>query len=190
MKSTSLRNTSKPNWKQKILKVISIRPEEVERTSLMFGVYTFNSIGMLWLEQTAIALFLQKFNAEELPIVYVASAITGAGLGFLYTWLQNNFPLRRVFFFVAFLMSIPLVLFRITLEMDYLAGAIILATCFIMRLWLDAEELLSDLNTQVAANQLFNIREIKRTYPSSPVVYFWGMCFLAFPYQFLFIYWA
>ena len=34
-----------------------------------------------------------------------------------------------------------------------------------MRLWLEAVYVLNDLNTSITANQLFNIREIKRTYP-------------------------
>ncbi len=34
-----------------------------------------------------------------------------------------------------------------------------------MRLWLEAIYVLNDLNTSITANQLFNIREIKRTYP-------------------------
>jgi hypothetical protein len=34
-----------------------------------------------------------------------------------------------------------------------------------MRLWLEAVYVLNDLNTAITANQLFNIREIKRTYP-------------------------
>lgn len=40
-----------------------------------------------------------------------------------------------------------------------------IGTIFLLRLWVDAFYVLNDLNTSIAANQLFNIREIKRAYP-------------------------
>jgi len=163
MKSKSTR--SKSEWVQNLLKLLNLRPEEGERTLLMFACYTLTSMGLLWLEQTTIAIFLQGFGAEGLPIIYIASALMGSSLGVLYSWLQNNFPLKRVFVTIALIMSIPLLLFRTGLEIQYFNGAIALGTAFVLRLWMDAEYTLNDLNSQVAANQLFNIREIKRTYP-------------------------
>lgn len=163
MKSKSARGKS--DWSQNILKLLNLRPEEGERTLLMFACYTLTSMGLLWLEQTTIAIFLQGFGAEGLPIIYIASALMGSSLGVLYSWLQNNFPLKRVFVTIALIMSIPLFLFRTGLELQYFNGAIALGTAFVLRLWMDAEYTLNDLNSQVAANQLFNIREIKRTYP-------------------------
>ena len=156
---------SKSTLGQRLLQSVNLRPGEGERTFLMFSFYTLTSVGLLWLEQTTIALFLEGFGAEGLPIIYIASAVMGSGLGVLYSWLQNHLPLRKVFFVIALLMALPLLLFRVGLEIDYFNGAIALATVFMMRLWMDAEEILNDLNSQVAANQLFNIREIKRTYP-------------------------
>ncbi|WP_204102606.1 MULTISPECIES: Npt1/Npt2 family nucleotide transporter [Spirulina sp. CCY15215] len=153
------------DWTKKLLNVVNLRPEEGERTLLMLIAYTITSVGLLWLEQSTIALFLEHFGAEGLPIIYIASALMGSGLGILYSWLQNNFPLKRVFLVVALLMAIPLIFFRIGLEIGSVDGFVVLATVFVLRLWLDAEEILNDLNSQVAANQLFNIREIKRTYP-------------------------
>ena len=151
--------------RQKLRQWVNLRPGEGDRTLLMFSFYTLTSVGLLWLEQTTIALFLEGFGAEGLPLIYIASALMGSGLGVLYSWLQKNFPLKKVFFVIALLMSVPLLFFRVGLEIEYFEGAIAMATVFLMRLWLDAENILNDLNSQVTANQLFNIREIKRTYP-------------------------
>ncbi|MEM9544015.1 MAG: Npt1/Npt2 family nucleotide transporter [Cyanobacteria bacterium P01_E01_bin.42] len=153
------------DWTKKLLNVVNLRPEEGERTLLMLIAYTITSVGLLWLEQSTIALFLERFGAEGLPVIYIASSLMGSGLGILYSWLQNNFPLKRVFLVVALLMAAPLIVFRLGLELGAINGFLVLATIFVLRLWLDAEEILNDLNSQVAANQLFNIREIKRTYP-------------------------
>ncbi|MGK7927224.1 MAG: Npt1/Npt2 family nucleotide transporter [Spirulina sp.] len=153
------------DWTKKLLNVVNLRPEEGERTLLMLIAYTITSVGLLWLEQSTIALFLERFGAEWLPVIYIASALMGSGLGVLYSWLQNNFPLKRVFLVVALLMATPLIVFRAGLELGAINDLIVFITVFVLRLWLDAEEILNDLNSQVAANQLFNIREIKRTYP-------------------------
>ncbi len=153
------------DWVRKILQWVNLRPEEGERTLLMFAFYTATSIGWLWFEYSAVALFLEKYKAEQLPVIYIASALMVSGLGVLYTWLSSILPLRRVLLAISLIAALPLLLLRVGLGVDYLHGFIAFATVFLLRLWTDAVEVLNDLNSQVAANQLFNIREIKRTYP-------------------------
>lgn len=157
---------------QKLLRGVNLRPEESERTFMMFAFYATTSIGLVWLEAVAIALFLEAYGAEEgLPWIYIASAGIGSGLGFLYSQLQRILPLRRVIVVTAMLMATPLLLFWVGLGSDnpiWLGDwrvTVIGVTTFLMRLWLEAIYVLNDLNTSITANQLFNIREIKRTYP-------------------------
>jgi HEAT repeat protein len=152
-------------WGQGFLRWVNLRPEESERTFLMFAFYTTTSIGLLWLETSATALFLKHYGAELLPVIYIASSGLGSGLGFFYSRLQKTLPLRSVLVAIALLMGVPLFLFRVGLEGDYLQSVIVLTTVFLLRLWMDATTVLNDLNTSITANQLFNIREIKRTYP-------------------------
>src|SRR5919199_5249518 len=153
------------SWVRKLLQWVNLRPEEGERTLLMFAFYTATSVGWLWFEYSAVALFLDKYGAERLPLIYIVGALMVSGLGVLYSWLSSLLPMRSVLVAIALLTSLPLLLFRFTLGLDYFDGWIALATVFLIRLWTDAVEVLNDLNSQVAANQLFNIREIKRTYP-------------------------
>jgi HEAT repeat protein len=127
----------------------------------MFAFYTATSIGILWLEVSAAALFLGEYGAESLPWIYIASAGIGTGLGFVYSLMQKFLPLRRVIVVIAVLMAVPLFIFRLGLNPAFLGGY----TVFLMRLWLEAIYVLNELNTSITANQLFNIREIKRTYP-------------------------
>jgi hypothetical protein len=153
------------DWVRKVLQWVNLRPEEGERTLLMFAFYTATSVGWLWFEYSTIALFLEKYGAKWLPAIYVASAVMCAALGVLYSWLQTILPMRTVLVAIAILAALPLLFLRVALGLDYFDGVIALATVFLLRLWTDAVEVLNDLNSQVAANQLFNIREIKRTYP-------------------------
>ncbi|AOX01310.1 MFS transporter [Moorena producens PAL-8-15-08-1] len=153
----------KGNWVRTILGWVNLRPEEGERTLLMFAFHTTTSIGLLWLEYSAIALFLEQYGAKWLPVIYIASSVICSGLGVLYSWLQSILPLRSVLVAIAILAALPLLVFRLGLEIEY--GYITVVTIFLLRLWMDAVYILNDLNSQVTANQLFNIREIKRTYP-------------------------
>jgi HEAT repeat protein len=159
----------KNKFGQQLLRWVNLRQEESERTFLMFAFYTTTSIGLLWLEASTVALFLQQFGAEEgLPWIYIASAGIGSGLGFLYSHLQRLLPLRRVIVITALLMASPLLLFRLGLAtsgVELWQMSLPAITIFLMRLWLEAIYVLNDLNTSITANQLFNIREIKRTFP-------------------------
>lgn len=154
---------------RQLLKWVNLRPEESERTILMFAFYTTTSVGLLWLEASTVALFLERYGAANLPWIYIASAGIGSGLGFIYSWLQRILPLRQVIVLTALLMALPLLLFRLGLnaaDNATLGGIALLSiTVLLMRLWLEAIYVLNDLNTSITANQLFNIREIKRTFP-------------------------
>ncbi len=68
---------------QKVLRSLNLRSEEVERTVLMFLVYTLTSIGLIWLELSTVGLFLDEFGADKMPFIYIASAFIGSGLGLL-----------------------------------------------------------------------------------------------------------
>lgn len=146
---------------QRILRLVNLRPEESERTFLMFVAYTATSIGILWLEMSSAALFLTSYGAEFLPWIYIASAAIGLGLNSIYSVLQRLLPLRHVIVLIAVLMALPLLVFRVGLAIP----ALYAITVFIMRLWNEAIFALNEVNTSVTANQIFNIREIKRTYP-------------------------
>ncbi|MEG4393326.1 HEAT repeat domain-containing protein [Microcoleus sp. BROC3] len=153
---------------QRVLRSLNLRSEEVERTVLMFFVYTLTSVGLIWLELSTVGLFLDEYGADKMPFIYIASAFIGSGLGFVYSWLQKILPLRRTVVVVLGMMSVPLFLFRfgIGYENTKIAGiSIAFITIFLMWLWVEACYVLNDLNTSITSNQLFNIREIKRTYP-------------------------
>ncbi|MEA5570958.1 MFS transporter [Calothrix sp. UHCC 0171] len=144
-----------------LLQWVNLRPEESDRTWLMFACYTATSVGLRWTEDSTVALFLDKYGATWLPVIYIASACMGTLLVFFYSWLQKIMPLRWVVAAIAPCMFIPLFLLRLGLEIP----ALTIGVVFLLRLWVDAFYVLNDLNTSIAANQVFNIREIKRTYP-------------------------
>ena len=85
----------------RLLQWVNLRPEEGERTWMMFAFYTTVSVGLRWAEDSTVALFLDEYGAASLPWMYIASAAMGAGLVVLYSWLQKIFPLRWVIVAIA-----------------------------------------------------------------------------------------
>ncbi|WP_071517232.1 MFS transporter [Geitlerinema sp. PCC 9228] len=146
---------------QRLLEGVNLRPEEGERTLLMFAFSTATSVGLIWLEASTVGLFLDRYGAQSLPWIYIAGALITSLLGFLYSWLQYVLSLRWAIVTVAATMAIPLLFFSLGLKIAGMMGVMI----FLMRLWLDALYVMNDINTSITVNQLFNIREIKRTYP-------------------------
>lgn len=167
--SPSHRNTPPPNpLVSRLLSWFNLRPEEVERTLWMFIFYMAFSIGMTWLEASSIALFLSNYGAEFLPWIAVVTAVTGSAMGATYSALQRVLPLRSLVVLVPSIMASVLLLFRLGLGLsDVMVVQLSLAsvTIFGLRVWAEALFTISELNTAITANQLFNIREIKRTYP-------------------------
>ncbi|HAZ46131.1 MAG TPA: MFS transporter [Cyanobacteria bacterium UBA11369] len=150
-----------------LLQWLNLRPDESDRTLLMFAGHTITAVGLLWLEASTVALFLETIGAEQLPWIYIASAGLGIFVGFLSTWMQTILPLRRYIVVIALLIAMPLLLFRFGLNnLDaQTPDALARLTVFLLPLWVDAAYALNYLNTSITANQLFNIREIKRTFP-------------------------
>ncbi|MEM7725209.1 MAG: MFS transporter [Cyanobacteria bacterium P01_A01_bin.45] len=158
----------KNNWLAKntgfslqILQLLNLRPEESDRTLLMFAFYVTTSIGLRWSEDTTVALFLEQYQASDLPWIYVASAVLGTTLIFIYSWLRDRLSSRWIIVAVTPFMFTILFVLREGLHYPLVS----VVTVFLLRLWVDASYVLNDLNVSIAAGKLFNIREIKRTYP-------------------------
>lgn len=168
--TAAVQEATKENLGTRLLRGINLRPGEGERTFWMFASYAATSVGVLWLEATASALFLERYKADNLPFIYLASTLISILLGALYGRLQTLIPLRWMIVCVGVLMALPMPLFLVGLESSSKTVAIagltlVQVSVLSMRLWQQVIYVLSDLNTSITANQLFNIREIKRTYP-------------------------
>jgi HEAT repeat protein len=155
---------------RRILRALNLRPGEVGRTGWMFIFYTFTSIGILWFEATASGLFLKQFGANYLPYIYLASMVLSSAWSFFYTWLQRHIRLHWVIVLVAVLIAVPIPLLLWGIDSGSMVpgifGLTLMQSCVLgMRLWLQTTYVLSDLNASITANQLFNVREIRRTYP-------------------------
>lgn len=133
------------------------------------------SVGVLWLETAATGIFVAEYGTDRLPLIYLSSTLVSLFLGVIYAWVQSIVPLRWSLVLVSLLMAFPVLLFYQGLVLPpntpvlWMSGIVGLTTLKIvaiaMRLWLQVVYVLNDLNTSITANQLFNVRELRRTYP-------------------------
>ena len=161
MSVSSIPVQNRQRLRERFLNLINLRPDEQGRTLLMFAFYTATSMGIVWLEVSSAELFLGKYGAARLPWIYIFSAGVGLGMSVLYSWLQRVFPLRWVIVLISLLMALPILVFFWGLSIEKFT----FLTIFLLRLWIEAIYNLNDLNLSVTANQIFNIREIKRAFP-------------------------
>ncbi len=155
--------TSSNSSMRQFLRIVNLRADEAERTLLMFLFYGVTSIGAVWLEYSSSTLFLEAYKAENLVWVYIATAFVVTAFGIFYSWLQKLFPLRWVMLGISLLLALPLPFAWWGLMQK---GTLLFAvSVFCIRLWVEGIYVLSNINNDIAANQLFNIREIKRAFP-------------------------
>lgn len=164
-----LTNRTRETFGDKLLRWVNLREGEGQRTFSMLAFYTATSVGQVWLEACAVDLFLSQFGSDQLPLIYIAGSGLRVLLGITYSTLQRILPLRWVIVLVAFLMTLPMLGFWVGLNAPtgaQLSGVGVLwLTSLGMQLWAETGHAVNDLNASITANQLFNIREIKRTYP-------------------------
>lgn len=161
MSATAISDANSPM--RRFLKIVNLRPDEAERTFLMFLFYCATSIGAVWLEYSSSTLFLETYKAENLTWVYIATAFVVTAFGIFYSWMQKLFPLRWVMLGISLLLGLPMPL--AWLGLAHKGSFIYMASVFGIRLWVEGIYVLSNINNDIAANQLFNIREIKRAFP-------------------------
>ncbi len=166
------------------LQMVNLRPEEAERTLFMFLFYGATSIGAVWLEYSSSAMFLESYKSENLNWVYIATAFAVTAFGIFYSWLQRHFPLRWVMLGVSMLLALPLPVAWLGLLQDKKLIWHLIAV-FMVRLWVEGIYVLSSINNDIAANQLFNIREIKRAFPLISTGIIIAEIFGGFSYSFL-----
>ena len=166
---TTSQDLQRDSLLSRALRVMNLRSEEAGRTFWMFMSYAATSVGILWLETTASALFLTEYGADNLPLIYLSSTVLSIFLGFLYGLVQSIIPMRWVIVLVSVMMALPVLAFqqRLILPREAVIGGFVTykAVVLCMRLWLQVVYVLNDTNTTITANQLFNVRELRRTYP-------------------------
>ncbi|MBI1732291.1 MAG: MFS transporter, partial [Gammaproteobacteria bacterium] len=142
-----------------VLQWLNLEPDEIHPAGLCFAIsFTWGFAQMLnW--TAANTLFLQYYNASELPIISIASAVLIPLSGLAFIRLNRWLPFSRQFLIFAALFVLMPVLFRILLSGDGLRWP-----SLAFSVWYYLDVAFAALLIDAFVNRMFNLRQAKRVF--------------------------
>lgn len=143
----------------RLIRWLDIEPEEVRPAALCFAI-TFSWGFAQMLNWTAAnTLFLQHYDASELPIVSIASAALIPLSGLLFIRLNRWMPFSRQFLLFASMFVVVPVLFRLLL-----GGTEARWPSLAFSVWYYLDVAFAALLGDAFLNRMFNLRQAKRVF--------------------------
>lgn len=142
-----------------LLRLLNIKPSEAWMVRNLFYLQLFQSIGIAMLLTSSNTLFLAKFNVDELPKVYVLSALVLLLVNYIYAKLEHKLPIQRLILYILITASVSILLIRILIySVEYNYAPVLLL------IWYQVIYLLCSNSFWGLAAQVFDVRESKRTF--------------------------
>ena len=141
------------------LKTFNVRAEEVGVVKKLFFLQFFQGAGIAFFLTASLTLLLEKFQVEQIPYVFIFSAVLLWISGFIYSKLEHKYPLQRVAFMITIFMIASILIFRLAFffrEDNYFV--------FIMLPWFYVLYLLNNLEFWGVASLIFDARQSKRLF--------------------------
>ncbi|MBK7147712.1 MAG: HEAT repeat domain-containing protein [Bacteroidetes bacterium] len=145
--------------KNHILQLFNIRKSEAWLVSNLFWMQFFQGVGVAVFNTVAFAMFLEHFSVNELPKVYLFSALLLWLTGFLYSKFEHALSVKVLALGVIIFVSASILFFRMELM---LTNAPLFL--FLMFSWYYVIYLLTNLEFWGIAALLFDIRQSKRLF--------------------------
>ncbi len=120
----------------------------------------FIGISQILLRTTATTLYLVNFSANDMPYVYIGSAIAAPLVGYLYARLQDKLSFKKLLVFNLSLLLAMSVVFRVVIELAPQAGFVSLG----LYIWYYVQDVLINLEFWTLAGQLFDVQQGKRLF--------------------------
>ena len=145
----------------KLLRVFDVKPEEGTRTGTLF-LFSFEiGLARFFVLTPSLALFLERFDAEDLGLVYTLLALPLIVVSTAYVRLGRILPLRNLIVSnFVFVMGLT-ILIRLALNLDTRWPALLPAVWFYVLFTLTSSAFTA------AANRVLDIRQSKRLIPLS-----------------------
>lgn len=138
----------------------NLRSGEGQIVALLLVHSFFIGISQILLRTTATTLYLVKFNAQDMPYVYIGSAIAAPLVGFIYARLQDKLSFRKLLIFNLSLLLAMLIVFRVIIEFAPESGFVSLG----LYIWYYVQDVLINLEFWTLAGQLFDVQQGKRLF--------------------------
>ena len=145
----------------KLLRILDIQPEERTLTGTLF-LFSFEiGLARFFVLTPALALFLERFDAEDLGLVYTLLALPLIVVSTAYVRLGRILPLRTLIVSNLLFVVGLTILIRLALDMDTRWPALLPAVWFYILFTLTSSAFTA------AANRVLDIRQGKRLIPLS-----------------------
>ena len=143
----------------RVFELFNIRPGEERATVLMLLHAFFMGIATTFLEISASALFLARFDATRIPFVYLGAAVASTLIGAAYAVLRRRVPFWRLM--KSTLLFLFLVMAGLRLGLSVSETGWLLFGLFI---WYRVVASLTDLEFWAVAARLYDVRQSKRLF--------------------------
>ncbi len=90
---------------------LGVRAGEHERFALLFAHSLFNGVCTAFLFSSAYALFLDRYDAQDLPWAYIASAVAGYAVVAVFSWLERQLPFKRLLIYQLYFVLVFILTF-------------------------------------------------------------------------------
>jgi len=138
--------------------LFDIRKGEYARTGFMSLYLLFVMVAYYILKPVSAAMFLNKFNIDKLPYLYILIAVGGGFLAHLYTSLAMRASLEVA---VAWAMAIAVVCL---IALWWLIGLNLAWMLYVFNIWVSLFSIVMVSQGWLVAANVFNPREAKRLY--------------------------
>jgi AAA family ATP:ADP antiporter len=139
--------------------MFDIRPGEHLRTWAMFAYLLFVLFAYYIVKPVSRAMFLNKFNIDALPGLYILIAVFGGVLAYLYSKLATRTSLRTAVLWATAISVASLAV------MWWLIGMRLPWMIYVLNIWVSLFSIVSVSQGWLVASNIFNTREAKRLYP-------------------------
>ncbi|MCB9066422.1 MAG: HEAT repeat domain-containing protein [Calditrichae bacterium] len=141
-------------------KLFDIRDGELKRALLMFAYVFLIISSLLMLKPVRNSLFLDRFNASQLPYVFILVAIAAAVVSTYYTRFSNQLRLNKLIRGTLVIVLVCLLAFWALLKFDVQQSWFV----YVFYVWVAIFGAITTSQFWVMANYVFNAREARRLF--------------------------
>lgn len=145
--------------KNRILQLLNIRTDEAWLVTNLFWLQFFQGVGVAIFNSVVLALFIEHFEALELPKVYLFAGVLLLVVGFFYSKVEHALPMKKLVPIVIIFVASSIFLLRANFSEDNHS-----AYLFVLLSWYYVIYLLTNLEFWGLAALQFDIRQSKRLF--------------------------
>jgi hypothetical protein len=139
--------------------MLNLEAGEGRTASLMLAHAFCMGLATVFFETAASALFLTRFPATAIPIVYIVAAIVSVVVGLLYSKIERRVTFWPLMTGTLACLAITVLVLRIAIS---LTGAAIVV--FALFVWYRVLSILTDVEYWAVATRIYDIRQAKRLF--------------------------